>query len=301
MNDEKIEAWQNKIIDTFIGKSGLSGERVLGLETHEETFISPEIISNLKGFFYIMDAFLDFLIETSETFSKETIISWSKNGPLFFCIQRLSFWRLRASYIIFRKGYYIDAVSLLRGIYENVLLIEALKRGVIEVDEVFGRLKVEDSKNLPEKQINYLIKKFNNETNSRIKNYFIGQNSKMSEKSIKLLKSMERTMHNSVHKSRLTFFYYYGDWLKGEKDLPIFPKYDEKLATTYTNICIFISWMFLKTIPHFLLKVEDFGKDWKHKFKVLDESLREMIKNFPKPLGKAIIELVDLKFTVNNL
>lgn len=300
-NDEKVKAWQDKIIDTFIGKSGYSGERVLDLEAHEKKFISPKIIGNLKGFFYIMDAFIDFLIETFKTASKKTKISWSKNGPLFFCIQLFSFWRMRASYIIFRKGYYIDAVSLLRGIYENVLLLEALKKDVIEVDEVFGKLKIEDSKDLSEKQINDLIKKFNNETNSRIKNYFIGQNSKVSEKSKKLIKSMERTMHTSVHKSQLTLIYYYSDWVKGEKNLPIFPEYDEKLATTYTNICTFISWMFLKTIPHFLLTTEDFGKDWKHKFKVLDDSLREMIENFPKSTGKAVIELVDLKFTVSNL
>ena len=56
--------------------------------------------------------------------------------------------------------------------------------------------------------------------------------------------------------------------------------------------------MLLKVIPLFLFNRDSFGINWYNKFKVLDQSYREMIENFPKPTGKAIIEFVDKKFSV---
>lgn len=105
-------------------------------------------------------------------------------------------------------------------------------------------------------------------------------------------------MHNAVHKSKINFFHYYGDWISGKKGLPIFPHYNEDLASVYMNSCTWISWMLLKVLPMFLFNKNSFGVKWHGKFIVLDESFREMIENFPKPTGKAIIEFVDKKFTV---
>ena len=105
-------------------------------------------------------------------------------------------------------------------------------------------------------------------------------------------------MHNAVHKSKINFFHNYSDWVSGKKGFPIFPHYNEDLASVYTNSCIWVSWMLLKVLPLFLFKKDSFGIKWYDKFKVLDESFREMIENFPKPTGKAVIEFVDNKFTV---
>jgi len=41
------------------------------------------------------------------------------------------------------------------------LIMEALRKGVIEVDEVFGKLKIEDSKELTEEKIHKLIREYN--------------------------------------------------------------------------------------------------------------------------------------------
>jgi len=298
MNEkDKINAWQDKIIDNFTGPKGWNGERILMLDNIEKSVLS-EIISNFKGFLIIMDAFLDFLMETFKITIVNKKVEWNKNGPLYFCIQLISFWRLRASYIIFGKGYYVEAVSLLRGIYENVLLVTSLKQGIIDIEEVFGKLKIEESKDLSREKIEKIIRDNINATNSKIKEYFFGQKSNISPDSKKLLKSFERSLHNSVHKSKVNFFHYYGDWASGKKGLPIFPHYNETLASMYVNMCIWTSWMLLKILPFFLTNKESFGVKWHNKFKVLDESFREMIENFPKSMGKAVIELVDKKFTI---
>lgn len=298
MNEkEKIKAWQDKIIDNFIGPNGWNGERILTLDKIEMEVLS-KIILNLKGFLIIMDAFLDFLMETFEITSVSKKVEWNKNGPLFFCIQLISFWRLRASYIIFGKGYYVEGVSLLRGIYENVLLVVSLKQGIIGIDEVFGKLKIEESKDLTREKIEKIIRDNINATDSKIKEYFFGPKSDISSEAKILLKSFERSLHNAVHKSKVNFFHYYSDWISGKKGLPIFPHYNETLASMYTNMCTWTSWMLLKILPLFLTSKESFEVEWHNKFKVLDESFLEMIENFPKPMGKAVIELVNKKFTI---
>lgn len=297
MNEEdKVKAWQDKIINTFIGPNGWNGERIFKLDQIEKDILA-KIISNLKGFLYIMDAFFDFLIETFET-SVSDKVEWNKNGPLYFCIQVISFWRLRASYIIFGKGYYAEALSLLRGVYENVLLVESVHQDVITLDEVFGKLKIEDTKDLPREKIDKMIRENTSATDSKIKTYFFGPKSNLSPESKRLLKSFERNMHNAVHKSKLNFFHYYRDWINGKKGLPIFPHYNEDLASVYANSCTWVSWMLLKVLPLFLFNKKSFGVNWHDKFKVLDQSYREMIENFPKPTGRAVIEFVDKKFTI---
>ncbi|MCL6088184.1 MAG: hypothetical protein M1475_07205 [Actinobacteria bacterium] len=105
-------------------------------------------------------------------------------------------------------------------------------------------------------------------------------------------------MHNAVHKSKINFFHYYSDWISGKKGLPIFPHYNENLASVYTNSCTWVSWMLLKVLHLFLFNKNSFGIKLYDKFKVLDQSYREMIENFPKSTGKAVIEFVDKKFTV---
>jgi len=288
--EDKVKAWQDKIIDTFIGPNGWNGERIFKLDQIEKDIL-VKINANIKGFIYIMDAFFDFLIETFEI-SVKNKIKWNNNGPLYFCIQVICFWRLRASYIIFGKGYYAEALSLLRGIYENVLLIESVNQGVITLDEVLGKLKIEDTKDLPREKIEKMIRKITRSTDLKIKNYFFGPDSNLSSESKRLLKSFERNMHNAVHKSKLNFFHYYSDWINGKRGLPIFPHYNEDLASVYANSCTWVSWMLLKILPLFLLNIKSFGDNWYNKLKVLDQFYREMIENFPRPTGKAVIELV---------
>ncbi len=288
MNEiDKVQKWQDKIIETFKGPSNICGEKIFILKKEEDK-IKNFLLKNLKGFFFIMDAFFDFSIETLQNLTKIKRLKWPKKAPIITVIQVVTFWRFRASYIAFYNGYYIDATSLLRAIYENVLLIAALRLNLIEIDDVFGKLKIEDSKEFSEKEIENLIRKYNRESESKINSYFFGKGSGLSSFAKKHLKIFKMNLHNSVHKCKVNFFYYYGNWSKRQKNLPIFPEYNEDLASFYTNSCMFIAWIVLRTLPFLQVK-----------YKILDESFREMIEGFPKPLGRAMEELVEKKFTFN--
>jgi len=60
-----------------------------------------------------------------------------------------------------------------------------------------------------------------------------------------------------------------------------------------------VAWMLTRLLPLLQTSARAFGEEWAHRWDVLDESFRyysEDLGKIGKPIGYAIIELVDRKF-----
>lgn len=295
MNSNKIAKWQHRIEKKFCGELGVVGERLLKLKSIENQ-LAEELIKKFSGYVCLMDAFLDFYLETLQIVARRTSSKWIEVKAVMTGIHVPTFWRFRAGYIIFWDGYFIDALSLLRAIFENILQIVALEFGIISVDEVFGKLKVENSRNLTDNEIHRLIRKYTRNSDRNVRTQIIGEKSGLSSTAVEDLRVFERLLHSSVHKSKLDIVWYYGPWLRGERGLPLYPEYSEDRATLYINFSMFIGWMVSKTFPLLQIKVKEFSDDWYSKYRILDKSFEEAIAGFPKRLGRSMEELVAKKF-----
>lgn len=294
LNDSEIQEWQNKIISNFSGPSGIVGEKLLAL-TEIENQITEQLIGTFHGYVRLMDAFFDFYIDSLQNLT--SIKKWTENRAILTVIHVPTFWRFRSSYLLFWKGYFIDATSLLRAVLENVFNIAALNHNIITIDDIIGHIKVDNkSNNLSYEEIIRLINQHSKTCDNKVISFLMGKESGLSDSSIKHLKSLRRTLHNSVHKSKLTISQIYSPFIRGEYPLSIFPKIDEESSSMYMNISQFIGWITLKTFPLLQSSENKFPLKWQEKYKVLDESFEKAIGEFTQPLGRAVEELVEKKY-----
>jgi len=295
MNNSNITKWQRRIEKTFHGKLGIVGERLLKLESNEK-LLAKKLTARFSGYVCLMDAFLDFYLETLQLLNSRKSSEWTKMQAVITGIHVPTFWRFRASYLIFLDGYLIDAASLLRAIFENTLQIVALKLEIISIDEVFGKLKVEKSQNLNDKEIYKLIRDYTIKSDNKVRAQLIGEESGLSSTAIDDLKVFVNLLHSFVHKSKFNIVRYYGPWVRGEHPLPLYPVYDEDHATLYINFSMFIGWMLSKTFSLLQINNKEFSNKWHIKYRTLDKSFKEAVAGFPKRLGRSIEELVTKKF-----
>lgn len=295
MSNDKILKWQQRIEKTFCGQSGVVGERLLRLSLIENQ-LAKKLNYQFSGYLCLMDAFLDFYLETLQNVASRKSSKWTEAKAVITGIHVPTFWRFRASYLIYWDGYFIDALSLLRAIFENVLQIVALESGIISSDEVFGKLKVEESQNLTDDEIDKLIRKYTQKSYAKVRAHLIGHKSGLGSTAIKDLKVVEKLLHSSVHKSKLDIVWYYGPWVRGKRNFPIYPEYNEDRATLYINFSMFTAWMLSKTFLLLQINDKEFSYKWYSKYQILDKSFKEAIAGFPKRLGRSVEEFVAKKF-----
>jgi len=151
--NKNVAKWQKRIEDTFFGPSGVVGESIFKLKQNEDTlerrYVQNEdtlfnlLFKDFRGYAYLMDAFFGFYADTFELIKKRQERKWPNKISLITGIHVPTFWRFRASYIIFWKGYFVDAIDLLRSILENALTIIALNKDIITVENAFGDIHKE--------------------------------------------------------------------------------------------------------------------------------------------------------------
>lgn len=294
--DKDVERCLQKLEASFKGPNGLVGERVTLLDKKYEPEFGYHLSSKWKGFICVMDCLLDYYIYTFELLvNREKEIQQDK--VFITTVHASTFWRLRSSYILFIKGYIIDALSLIRAIFENAMMLAGLGMGVITIDDVFGQLKSRDVAGISRENAEKKIYNNIRNTDKKLYKYLIGSKSGLKPENQRAISRFITLLHSAVHKSMLSITLNFTTWKDAQK-LSLFPYFDEDQETMYMNSCFFASWMVLRTIP--LLKVEDneFGEEWANKYDLLNTAFKVHAVQFPKELGRAMEELIDKKYSL---
>lgn len=284
-----------RIENTFKGPGGIIGERRIEL-INIENEIFRKMAKRFNSYACLMDSFFDFHIETFKQCTARRDITLPELLEVVLAIHIPSFWRFRSSYMIFWKGYYIDALSLLRAVFENILQISALKLNIISCDEVRGNLKDEDLKDISEDKELKLIQKYAFKADKKVRSYIIGDKSGLSIDNKYYLDNFLKVLHSSVHKCKLNLLLHMEPQSNTKIHFPVFPKYDENIASLYMNSSWPIAWLFLRTFPLLQLNDSEFSSNWHKKYKVLDEVFEESICSLPKVIEKSFKELAKRKF-----
>lgn len=296
MKPEEVAAWQERLEENFKGPSGVIGERLLKLQRIEQT-LGAQLTSTFVGYLTLMDSFLDFYMESIELTAGKRKEQWPELTPFITATHITTFWRFRASYLIFWSGYFIDALSLLRSVFENVLQIAALRHGIITLADAFGGLTVEEASQMSPDEVAKRIRNNIVKADKAVRDNFLGEKSGLSPEAQDDMVAFQGIMHGAVHKSRLNFVRLFGPWVRGQKAMPIYPAYDEDAASLYMNASQGMGWMVVRTLPLLQTQPGEFPEPWHHRWRILEDSFKVMVGAYPKRMGRSIEQVLTKKFT----
>lgn len=284
------EKWMKNLKTEFYDHTGmLQNTNYLKLISNENSLEKDLKANYFYGFSQLMPAFFCFCLQTYDNIANRKLENIPEKNILFNLISIPTFWRFRAGYIIFWKGYYISGAGLLRAVFENMLTIIAVENEFISEKDTFmyySDLSIDEKLNYRE------IERRVQRRDAIIHNIFFGENSKLSDESKEIIKEqIVKNLHNSVHKSSNAIALYARDWLMGDS-FPIFPRYHQDLSRLYSNIACLIGWIFLRTLPLLQIEKNEFSEEWKNKYQVLDTLFTDLIDSLPLEIGRAIEEFV---------
>ncbi len=133
----------------------------------------------------------------------------------------------------------------------------------------------------------------------RVRPLMTGRDSGLSEATLAALSKWDVLFDDETHGGPLTRAQS-TDWLKGAAPLSVAPKFSEDKMAVFINRYCEISWMVHRLLPLAQPKDLTLPPTWGEKWRTLDECLAltadTLTSQLGKPIGAAIVELVQKKF-----
>jgi hypothetical protein len=223
------------------------------------------LIQKYKNFHLTMQTFLKFYLMSLNLSLNRNKENWTKKEAWLTGINTVTFWRFRASYLIFKKGFPVESISLLRGIFENILTINALLRDIVNTENVF----VDLPPNIDLLNMELVAKELTNGTinlNKKVRNTIIGNKSPLSPETRNFFEIVFRIMHNSTHRSMINIIKHVFPWYQGKKILSPLPLLEDEHLRLYINLSLYQSWIIINLLPKIyergIDKLELFNKNY---------------------------------------
>ncbi len=237
-----------------------------------------DIIQKYKNYHSAIQTFLKFYLMSLNLSLQRNKENWTKKETMLTGISTVTFWRFRASYLIFKKGYPVESTSLLRGIFENILTMNALLKDIVNTENVFAEMPSNidlSNKKLVAKELKSGIFKLN----IKIKNTIIGNKSPLSSEARNIFETIFRVMHNSTHRSMSNIIRYVFPWYQGKKILFPLPLLEDELLGAYINPSLYLAWITINFLPKIykkdIYKIKLFKKNYDSLNKSFSEILNE--------------------------
>jgi hypothetical protein len=295
-----VAEWQSRL-ENYFKVNGITGKPLLPVLAMESDY-GRYVVETFLGQFVLMDSFFAFFIETV---NRAVTLGRSKKWPPEYSTYPLVlqyyitvFRSFRAAENLLKCGYPLDGYALLRDLKDRAIFAGALAHGKTSFYKLFGSPNVQSLTSITQKEYRQIKKRCKDEER-RVLNEMIRRESGFPSDVQKELEAWENLFHEEVHGSRLTFAKSVG-WLQGTQPLSLGPIPDEGSIAVYVNRASEIGWLFLRTFPFLQLESDAFGREWREKYTVLDDSFRIMVQALGskgKKIGEIFLALVSAKFT----
>jgi hypothetical protein len=295
-----VAEWQRRLENYFM-VDGVTGKPLIPVLDMESAY-GRYVVETFKGQFVLMDSFFAFFIQTvNKAIKFAHLKKWPPEYPTypFVLLYYVTIFRsFRAAENLLKCGYPLDGYALLRDLKDRAIFLGALVHGKTSFPKLFGVLKDQSVTSITQKEYQRIKKEIKNEER-RILNEMIRKKSGLPADVQEELEIWENYFHEEVHGPRLTFSEDI-HWLQGKQSLSLGPVPHKGSIAMYINRASEIGWLFVRTFPFLQLEPNAFGKEWREKWTVLDDSFRIMIQGLEKmgkKIGQAIPVLVNMKFT----
>ena len=285
---DEAEEWLSRILEAFKGPTGMSSERVFGLGEIEKQHTASLFKLN-GGYAALMDAFPDLYVQTLEEFCEHP----QRPTPYVRTIFLATFWRFRAAYIIFWKGYYFDAASLLRAIFENILFYGAVMNGVLSETALFD--VPEFGAALPQRKKEKIAAKHQRDIARLVQARMIGSDSGLSLPVQEGLRKILGLLHSHVHRAESNIVSILMHGIRGDA-VPLIPPVDIDKASIFNNSSVFAGWAMTRLLP-FLSEPKLFSSNWHSRYRVLDESFAQFMAGFDRDFARTVESFIEQKMT----
>lgn len=286
---DEIAAWQTRVEEAFRGPSGVIGERLLKVHAAEQR-VEASAIAELKGFVTIGDALFDFALHSLDILSQPVRVYHLLRNPLFVaCVSRL-----RASYKLFWMGYYFDAVALLRGIFENVVHLTADANGWVELSAWIDTEGIDLDGT--QREITRAMHRRRQRFSQVADGHVFKAQSGLSPEDQSELSNMLDLMHSHVHRTEMHLVHLIADVRATGHPASPLPSWSLHKGSHYANVVLAVGWMLTRLLS-FAIPVSQRSESWQFRRNTLDESLGWWFASWDKPLGGAVLRLVEAKFS----
>lgn len=196
-----------------------------------------------------------------------------------------AFKRIRSSSLLAYRGYYMDANSMLRSVFELNKGINAIQNNVINAKEYLGKSRDDEFKNLSDKEKYEKINEHSRSINNKINNFDdknVPNELKDSIRNFKLI------MHISVHKSLANIVLNYTDYISEGKGNLFHPDNNIEIFELYLNNVSLVILMFLKNITKSGLLLEGNKQKIKDLVQFLEDAYSSMSEKYYSDVAKYI-------------
>jgi hypothetical protein len=286
-----------KRLQAISEENGVSYRRVQLILDAEEQHARSTL--RFKGYSALSDAFKCFFLQSVEMLN--VALRSASGTPLseFYpqFVERLAhaFRSLCGAERIAVRGYPFQAYTLLRNVYDDLVLTAAVAQGLTD----FYTLEGIDPK-APFDPAKFRKDRRAAEASSR--RQMTGDDSGLSPNTRRVLATWDVLFDDETHGGRLSRAHGTA-WLRGSAPLPVVPLFEEQPFALFMNRFCEIGWMTHRMVPLAKPNADALPISWKEKWRVIDESFQQTVESLSKQLGKeignAMVELVRVKFPFN--
>ncbi|MBI4636284.1 MAG: hypothetical protein HY727_08040 [Candidatus Rokubacteria bacterium] len=201
----------------------------------------------------------------------------------------VSFGRYAAAFDLFRRGYYFEAAALARGLWETALTLAALKRGVVNVDQLFGGPLGADGSSAKEMQVRMM------RVDKQIQSALIWKNSQLSQSGRDAVETFLTLVNAATHKSKLHLALNLSRIRQG-KAIALFPTFDAKYTEGSANILFLATWCLMATISYVEGLLPRAPGQWSERYRKVMLAFSEGISPAPSRVTQRFAEVVDRVF-----
>lgn len=259
---------------------------------HAEKLHRERSVKDFSGFMTLLDATQDFALQTFDEAQRHGHIL----NVFGFAFVGASWRRLRVALNEFYSGYYNDATSNLRSVFESVLYLAAVAHGYIRFDALLEAAHRLDFTRASEAERLQVERDVQRETDGTIKRKMRGKESGLSKDDQHELELMFIVLHAHVHKASSTIIDFIGEMMADHRVPSIAPTFNELQASRFANAAVCIAWAFMRVLPCLSLPSR-FSQDWQKRQGVLEDSFHFYLDAWDKPLGPAFMRFMVMKMT----
>lgn len=289
--------WQ-RLSEAFADEQGVIGKSIVAMqEVDSENKLRIEL--KYRGYDKIIHSFIEYWHQTLTDFQKLVPAPMDDDLAIYLSVLTPCFGRFRQSWEVFLTGHYIDGISLLRHVYQTVLIIAADQNPTFDLTGRLGKIGTKTGQTEEARKSTVLHRGFVSLEKEAVK-LVVGSKSELNQATIESLENFLRNMHGTVHPFKqhallnlLPAFY---------NQLLLFPNPDEEQLSQYMNISAFIGWMTLRILTLLNRHGQLSHDNWVKRTKALDGAFEAHVTEFAglgRSIGKSILELIDKKFTFN--
>ncbi len=298
----EIPQWKLDLLEAFSPSRQQAGAfgLVLAAENEHAQTLRPQFPS----YYAMLDGFQVFLAEslvTADSKLREVDPNHHpQNYGVFLLTMTCCFQEMRAASFSLTAGYPMPAYVLLRNIKERALLLGAVGNRYTTVSKAKGLEGAEIDDETGHLNLRAVHHARTKEERDILDLMLRGELSGLAEKTRTALSEWERLFNEEVHGGHGFISLNSIPWMLGQEPLPVAPAPKLQALTLFMNCAWEVAWLQHRLLPLLQLEPGAFGARWKHDWQLLDNSFTQAANGLTregKPIGEALIELVEQKFS----